>query len=184
MVVPLFTFPYPVYSLLHATLTQAEMKKILTLTLVLFTLPPALAAGRNNAGLLFEMMRSMLTLYEMMELYHEFASLRDRVPYGGPPPEWRSPPPTLPPFFHEGINELDGAWVSNNHLLLAIRDGYARIYWAKNKYRDFEIDVRPPLLRLTDIKSGQSEIFLAAMKRNRMILRDKKGRLALFNRLY
>ncbi len=144
------------------------------------------AADPARADAFLDMMRSMLNLYEMMQLYQEFSSWRNRVPSAPPPSAWIPSPDgsTLPPFSPQGIRQLDGAWVSNTKLLFAIRNGLGRIYWAKDKYRDFDIEVLPPRLRLTDRKTGQSQEFEVALQGDRMVLRDKEGRLALFKRLH
>ncbi len=103
-----------------------------------------------------------------------------------PPPPGARPQPdnaTLPPFSPQSTRQLDGAWASSNHLLFAIKDGLGRIYWARDKYRDFKLELLPPRLRLTDTRTGQSEEFDIAIQGDRMVLRDKEGRLALFRRL-
>ncbi len=157
------------------------MKKTLFI-LLLLALPPARAAGGTNAFL--DMMRSMLTMFEMMQLYQDFVSGRDRGSWA-PPPAWPPPPhtPTLPPFSPQSTTQLDGAWASNTNLLFAIRGNAGRIYWAKDQYRDFRVEVLPPRLRLTDLETGQSEEFEAALQDDRLVLRDRQGRLALFRRI-
>jgi len=161
------------------------MKRPLALLLLLSLLPTAHAAGSSGTNVFLDMMRSMLNMFEMMQLYREFSSRRDGIPYVPPSRGWLPPPgsATIPPFSPQGIHQLDGAWASNTNLLFAIRRGAGRIYWAKDQYRDFRVEVLPPRLRLTDMKTGQSEEFEVAIQGDRMVLRDREGRLALFRRL-
>ena len=161
------------------------MKKTLCLLLLLCLPPINQAAGSREANVFLDMMRSMLNLFEMMQLYQEFSSRRDRLPYAPPPYGWTPPPgtATIPPFSPQGIRQLDGAWASNTNLLFAIRNGQGRIYWAKDQYRDFRLEVLPPRLRLTDAETGESQEFEVALQGDRMVLRDQEGRLALFRRL-
>ncbi len=153
--------------------------------LLLLCLPTARAADLDGANVFLDMMRSMLNMFEMMQLYQDFKSGRGLPSYPPPPPgAWPRPDnATLPPFSPQSTSQLDGAWASNNNLLFAIKDGLGRIYWARDKYRDFRLEVLPPRLRLTDTSTGQSEEFDIAIQGDRMVLRDKQGRLALFRRL-
>jgi hypothetical protein len=159
------------------------MRNVLLLALFL-CLPAARAATPDGTNAFLDMMRSMLNMFEMMQLYQDFKSGRNLPPPPPPGSGWPAPAnATLPPFAPQSISQLDGAWASNNNLLFAIRNGLGRIYWAKDKYRDFKLEVLPPRLRMTDTKTGQSEEFDIAIQGDRMVLRDKEGRLALFRRL-
>ena len=158
------------------------------LILLLSLLPPAQSAPPAGNNPFIDMMRSMLDMFEMMQLYQEFSSQagrNPRFPAGGwpapvPPP---GTTPTLPPFSPQSTSELEGAWASNTNILLAIKDDLGRIYWARDQYRDFQLEILPPRLRLTDKDTGQSQEFDVSLQGDRLVLRDDQGRLALFRRL-
>ncbi|RTZ75905.1 MAG: hypothetical protein DSZ00_01170 [Gammaproteobacteria bacterium] len=163
------------------------MKKTVLILLFLL-LPPAHGAGTASNNPFVDMMRSMLDMFEMMQLYQDFSSQTGRSPYP-PVSRWPSPVPappsssTLPPFSPQSTSELEGAWASNNNILFAIKDHLGRIYWARDKYRDFQLEILPPRLRLTDKDTGQSQEFDVSLQGDRLVLRDKQGRLALFRRI-
>jgi len=164
------------------------MKKTALILLLFLLLPSAQAAGTTGNNPFLDMMRSMLDMFEMMQLYQDFSSQAGRSPYP-PVSRWPAPvpappaPSTLPPFSPQSTSELEGAWASNNNILFAIKDHLGRIYWARDKYRDFQLEVLPPRLRLTDKDTGQSEEFDVSLHGDRLVLRDKRGRLALFRRI-
>ena len=159
------------------------MKKTV-LILLLSILPSAHGAGTSSNNPFLDMMRSMLDMFEMMQLYQDFSSQAGRSPYP-PVSRWPAPPatPTLPPFSPQSTSELEGAWASNNNILFAIRNNLGRIYWSRDKYRDFQLEVLPPRLRLTDKDTGQSQEFDVSLQGDRLVLRDDRGRLALFRRI-
>ena len=163
------------------------MKKTV-LILFLSIVSPAAPAGSQGNNPFLDMMRSMLDMFEMMQLYQEFSSRTGNAP-SIPPSTWPTPAlpppasPTLPPFSPQSTRDLEGAWASNNNILLAIKDHLGRIYWARDKYRDFQIEVLPPRLRFTDQNTGQSQEFDLSLQGDRLVLRDDQGRLALFRRI-
>ncbi len=155
-----------------------------TLFLLFLLVPPsALPAGGSGTNVFLDMMRSMLDMYEMMQLYRDFTGGGGSSPV--PPAAWPPPPrtPTLPPFSPRSTSRLDGAWASNTNLLFAVRGNRGRIYWARDRYRDFRVEVLPPRLRLTDTQTGQGEEFEMILDGDRLVLRDRQGRLALFRRI-
>ncbi len=157
--------------------------RIPTIALLLLSLAPA-RAGSPGGNPFVDMMRSMLDMYEMMQLYRDFKG-NDR---SWPPPPPRSPAEsspgeTLPPFSPQSTTQLQGAWASNSRILLAVKDHVARFYWARDKYRDFDIEILPPRLRLTDKDTGQVQEFEVSLQGDRLVLRDSQGRLALFKRV-
>ena len=163
------------------------MKKTVLILLFLL-LPPAHGAGTVSNNPFVDMMRSMLDMFEMMQLYQDFSSQTGRSPYP-PVSRWPTPvpappsSPTLPPFSPQSTSELEGAWASNNNILFAIKGHLGRIYWARDKYRDFQLEILPPRLRLTDKDTGQSQEFDVSLQGDRLVLRDNQGRLALFRRI-
>jgi len=156
------------------------MKKSVLL-LALF-LPPAFGGSPTERNPFVDMMRSMLDMFEAMQSYQKFES-------GSPPPPPTGPLPapatsaTLPSFGPQSIRELEGNWASNNRLLLAIHGDLGRLYWDRDRFRDFKLELLPPRLRMTDQTSGQSEVFELSMQGDKLVLRDSKGRLALFRRI-
>ncbi len=163
--------------------------KTLAASLLLVLLLPAARAGSPDRNPFVEMMRSMLDMYEMMQLYRDLSNGGDHLRPPLPPP----PPPkaprdssqaeTLPPFSPQSTRQLQGAWASNSRILLAVKDHLARFYWARDKYRDFDIEILPPRLRLTDKDTGQVQEFEVSLQGDRLVLRDSQGRLALFKRV-
>jgi hypothetical protein len=163
------------------------MKKAVV-TLLLTILPPAFGGGTASNNPFLDMMRSMLDMFEMMQLYQDFSSRTGSSSPYPPASSWPAPPMppaslTLSPFSPQGTSELEGAWASNNNILLAIKDHLGRIYWARDKYRDFELEILPPRLRLTDKNTGQRQEFDVSLQGDRLVLRDSQGRLALFRRI-
>lgn len=163
------------------------MKRTVLFLLLSLLLPVqgATPAGNNP---FVDMMRSMLDMFEMMQLYQEFSSQAGRSPYPStgrwPTPAPPSPiTPTLPPFSPQSTRELEGAWASNNNILFAIKEDLGRIYWSREQYRDFRLEVLPPRLRLIDKDTGQSQEFDVSLQGDRLVLRDDQGRLALFRRI-
>ncbi len=152
--------------------------------LLLFPLTLA-RAGSPGGNPFVDMMRSMLDMYEMMQLYRDFKG-DDRAwapPLPPRPPVESSPAETLSPFSPQSTRQLQGAWASNNRILLAVKDHLARFYWARDKYRDFDIEILPPRLRLTDKDTGQVQEFEVSLQGDKLVLRDSQGRLALFKRV-
>jgi len=162
--------------------------KRIILILPLLLPPPVQSATPTGSNPFIDMMRSMLDMFEMMQLYQEFSSRSDRnAPF--PASRWPAPAApsgittTLPSFYPQSTSELEGAWASNTNILFAIKGGLGRIYWARDQYRDFQLEILPPRLRLTDKGSGQSQEFDVSLQGDRLVLRDSQGRLALFRRI-
>ena len=163
------------------------MKKILQNLLIILLLGPASATSSSNDNPFVDMMRSMLDIFEMMQLYQNFsghigtAGLPQRygkqAPYHLPAPS--NPVPGHPP----ADTHLDGAWASQNRILLAIKQQYARMYWSRDQYRDFYIEIFPEHLRLKDAATGQSQDFEYRLQDNQLALRDAKGRVIQFLRI-
>ncbi len=153
--------------------------------IALLLLPIIAQAGSSGGNPFVDMMRSMLDMYEMMQLYRDFkGSDRPWPPPPAPRTPAESPPPeTLPPFSPQSTTQLQGAWASNNRILLAVKDHVARFYWARDKYRDFDIEILPPRLRLTDKDTGQVQEFEISLQGDKLVLRDSQGRLAFFKRV-
>lgn len=164
------------------------MKKLIPLLLLLFPLRLAGAAEWDRGNPFIDMMRSMLDIFEMMELYDDFSAQAGRAP-GQYAPSWapQAPPPgapaTIPPFAPQSITELEGAWANHNNILLAIKQNYGRIYWSRDQYRNLHLEIIPPRLRLTDADTGQSQEFDIALQGDQLVLRDDQGRLAQFKRI-
>uniref|UniRef100_UPI003AF77399 hypothetical protein n=1 Tax=Thiolapillus sp. TaxID=2017437 RepID=UPI003AF77399 len=123
----------------------------------------------------------------MMQLYQDFSG---QIGHSGNPSQYRKYLPAYPsapsPSLSQGQvpdGSLDGAWASQNRILLAIKQQYARMYWARDQYRDFYLEVLPEHLRFKDATTGQVQDFEFRMQDNQLALRDKKGRVIQFFRL-
>uniref|UniRef100_UPI003AF94C89 hypothetical protein n=1 Tax=Thiolapillus sp. TaxID=2017437 RepID=UPI003AF94C89 len=80
----------------------------------------------------------------MMQLYQDFSG---QIGHSGNPSQYRKYLPAYPsapsPSLSQGQvpdGSLDGAWASQNRILLAIKQQYARMYWARDQYRDFYLE--------------------------------------------
>ena len=163
------------------------MKKIIQTFVLLLFIGPANASNWDNANPFVDMMRSMLDVFEMMQLYQDFSG---QIGHSGNPSQYRKYLPAYPsapsPSLSQGQvpdGSLDGAWASQNRILLAIKQQYARMYWARDQYRDFYLEVLPEHLRFKDATTGQVQDFEFRMQDNQLALRDKKGRVIQFFRL-
>lgn len=158
-------------------------KTIYSLFLALFFT----SAGANNwnkPNPFVDMMRSMLDIFEMMQLYQSFSGQvnRSSLPYG-----FSREMPMSAPFAGNSPdipqNRLEGAWASKNHILLAIRQNYARMYWGKEQYQDFYMEIVDSNIRFTSAETGQVHDFEYRTQGNQLALRDSQGRVIQFFRL-
>ena len=160
------------------------MKKILQIFVLLLFIGPANARNWDNTNPFVDMMRSMLDVFEMMQLYQDFSG---QIGHSGNPSRYRNYmpayPPASPPPGQVPDGSLDGAWASQNHILLAIKQQYARMYWSRDQYRDFYLEILPEHLKFKDATTGQVQDFEFRMQDNQLALRDKKGRVVQFFRL-
>jgi len=162
-----------------------SVKKTAQVLFLLLLIGPAGANNWNNASPFAEMMRFMLSMFEAMRLYQEFSG---HIGYSSAPFGYQHPPPypappggaSLPPGQHK---LLEGAWVSENHILLAIKRGYARMYWSREQYRNYYVKIQPEHLQLVDADTGQVQQFAYRLRDNRLALRDNQGRMIRFLRL-
>jgi len=165
------------------------MKKTARVLFLLLIIGPANAGNWNNSSPFVEMMRFMLGMFEMMQLSQGFSG---HAGYSSTPFGYRQyrqyrpaypAPPGSTPFLSRQHNMLEGAWVSRNHILLAIKQNYARMYWSREQYGNFYVEILPGHLRLIDADTGQTQGFEYKLKDNQLILRDKQGRVIHFLRL-
>lgn len=163
------------------------MKKSIQAFILLVLAGSANASNWDNPNPFVDMMRSMLDVFEMMQLYQDFSGQARHVPspYGYRqymPRKPAAPHPTTP-FDQAQENQLEGAWASRNHILLAIKQNYARMYWSKEQYRDFYLEIAPEHIRFKDAGTGQVQEFEFRMQDNQLALRDTQGRVIQFYRL-
>ncbi len=162
------------------------MKKTAQILFLLLFIGPAGASNGSNSSPWVEMMRFMLGMFEAMRLYQDFSG---HIGYSSAPfgyqhhlPPYPAPPGGASPLPQQP-NMLEGAWVSKNRILLAIKRGYARMYWSREQYRNFYVKIQPGRLRLIDADTGQIQQFAYRLQDNRLALRDDQGRVIRFLRL-
>ncbi len=163
------------------------MKKTIQAIILLLLSGSANAGNWNNPNPFVDMMRSMLDVFEMMQLYQDFSG---QVGHSSRPYGYRQHLPSRPPvpgpaspFDQEQENDLEGAWASRNHILLAIKQNYARMYWSQEQYRDFYLEILPEHIRFRDASTGQVQEFEYRMQDEQLALRDNQGRVIQFFRL-
>ncbi|WP_456405713.1 hypothetical protein [Thiolapillus sp.] len=163
------------------------MKKTVHTLFLLLVIGPANASNWNNPNPFVDMMRSMLDIFEMMQLYQDFSGQigRSSRPSGMRPPmsaysRGPSRGATVDPR-QEAL--LEGAWASQNRILLAIKEQYARMYWSQEQYQDYYLEILPEHLRFTDAKTGQVQEFEYRIKDDQLALRDTRGRVVQFFRI-
>ncbi len=162
------------------------MKKTAQVLFLLLLIGPAGASNWNNASPFAEMMRFMLGMFETMRLYQDFSG---HIGYSSTPFGYQhhlSPYPAPPggaSLLPQQPKLLEGAWVSKNRILLAIKRGYARMYWSREQYRNFYVKIQPGRLQLIDADTGQIQQFAYRLQDNRLALRDDQGRVIRFLRL-
>ncbi|HDK37537.1 MAG TPA: hypothetical protein ENG92_00770 [Thiolapillus brandeum] len=163
------------------------MKKILQALFLLFFIGPANAGNWNNPNPFVDMMRSMLDMFEMMQLYDDFSGqighTSSSLGYRKYMPPYPPAPPGGNPFKPQQQNILEGAWASQSRILLAIKQNYARMYWSQDQYKDFYLEILPERLRFTDAETGQTQEFEYRTQGNQLALRDDQGRMVQFFRL-
>ncbi len=159
------------------------MKKIIYSLFLFVFISSASANNWNKPNPFVDMMRSMLDIFEMMQLYQNFSG---QVGHSSMPYNFQQQMPTSAPFApgnNSTNNNLEGAWASKNHILLAIKQNYARMYWAKEQYQDFYMEVVANNIRFTSADSGQVHEFEYLTRDNQLALRDHQGRVIQFFRI-
>lgn len=162
------------------------MKKITQTFFLLFFISSANASNWNNPNPFVDMMRSMLDIFEMMQLYQDFSG---QTGHSSRPSKYRQTMPAYPPGSSHSSSDirrenlLDGAWASQNRILLAIKQQHARMYWSQEQYKDFYVEVLPQHLRFTDGDTGQVQEFEYRMQGDQLALRSTQGKVVQFFRI-
>jgi hypothetical protein len=162
------------------------MKKIIySLFFALLFTTASSANNWNKANPFVDMMRSMLDIFEMMQLYQNFSG---QINTSSMPYSFRQQMPVSAPFTANSgdnipQNQLEGAWASKNRILLAIRKNHARMYWTKEQYQDFYMEILNNNIRFTSPDTGQVHDFEYRTRGNQLALRDNQGRVIQFFRL-
>lgn len=163
------------------------MKKILQAIILFLFIGPANASDWDNPNPFVDMMRSMLDVFEMMQLYQNFSGNLGHNPNPSRYPKYIQPyspmSPNTPPSDQPADSRLEGAWASQNRILLAIKQQYARMYWSREQYRDFYIEILPEHLKFKDATTGQVQAFEYRIQDDQLALRDDKGQVIQFFRL-
>ena len=163
---------------------------------LLIQIPAAHATNWNSGNPFVEMMRSMLNMFELMQLYQDFSAYSNLsgVPRQFSPGQfdygpnsqpynrfWQPPPPTFDKPAAEP--SIDGLWSSNANTLLLIRRDHAQIYWSRTEYRNYYLRRTTNQLHFTDAETGQVQTFDMAVQADQMALRDRDGKQLLFRKL-
>lgn len=174
------------------------MKKniLCALCALLIQIPAAHATNWGGGNPFVDMMRSMLNMFELMQLYQDFSGYSNlsSVPHQFSPgqfnygpftqPGSRSGYPAPPPFETSSPNpRIDGLWASDANTLLLIRQDYAQIYWSRSQYRNYYLRRTTNQLHFTDAETGDVQVFDMVTQADQMALRDKDGQQLLFRKL-
>ncbi len=171
-------------------------KKILTAFCVLLIHISAVYATNWGAGNPFvDMMRTMLNMFQTMQLYQNFSgnSNLSTIPGQFSPGQFNYDPfaqfgnsrfqATRQPFNTPSLPPIDGLWASNTNTLLLIQGGYGQIYWSRTQYRNYYLRRTDNQLVFTDVKTGYSQTFNMIIQANQMILTDQNSKQQLFHKL-
>lgn len=153
------------------------------------------ASDWNDSNPFIEMMRSMLTMFEMMQMYQNFSGYPDQF---GMPPQFSPEQFSQFPFAQSdksplqlmpsapNINStpsIDGLWVSDDNILLVLKQNYAQIYWSRTQFRNYYLRKTENQLVFADTETGDLQTFDMVTQNDQMALRDKQGKQLLFRKL-
>ncbi|BAO43911.1 hypothetical protein [Thiolapillus brandeum] len=155
------------------------MKQIISAIFLFLSISPASAGNHLNSNPFVDMMRAMLNMFDAMQAMQNFSGHSGYSSY----PPMRAPVPDPATGDTPAMADLEGSWASPKRLLLIIKKNYARMYWSKDQYRDFYVEVFPGHLKLTDADTGRSQEFELRLKDRQLALRDPKGRILQFIRM-
>ena len=174
------------------------MKKniLCALCALLIQIPAAHGTNWGGGNPFVDMMRSMLNMFELMQIYQDFSGYSNlsSVPHQFSPGQFNYGPfsqpgsrlgyPAPPPFETSSPNpRIDGLWASDADTLLLIRQDYAQIYWSRSQYRNYYLRRTANQLHFTDAETGEVQVFDMATQANQMALRDNDGQQLLFRKL-
>ncbi|WP_456444381.1 hypothetical protein [Thiolapillus sp.] len=155
------------------------MRPVICAILLSLSISTASAGNNFNSNPFVDMMRAMLNMFDAMQAMQNLSGHSNYTPY--PPPAAVSPAPA--PLSTPAPADLEGTWASPKRLLLIIKQNYARMYWSREKYHDFYVEVRPGYLKLTDANTGKSQEFELRLQNRQLALRDPRGRVLQFIRI-
>ncbi len=166
---------------------------------LLIQIPTVYAANWSTGNPFVEMMRSMLNMFEVMQLYQDYSgqSNLSGMPQPFSPGQFGSPPfaqphtdalkpPTSDPSLSSpatSSTSIDGLWLSDANTLLLINGDYAQIYWSRTQYRNYYLHKGANQLIFKDAESGQLQTYDMATQAKQLVLRDEQGSQLLFRKL-
>jgi len=77
----------------------------------------------------------------------------------------------------------DGIWKSSTGSLLYIKQGYARLYFSKDVFQDFQIRIKKQHLLLKEKQGGKINSYRYKLDNGRLVLTDKSNNLLLFKKI-
>jgi hypothetical protein len=152
------------------------MKQIISAIFLFLSVNLASAGNHFNSNPFVDMMRAMLNMFDAMQAMQHFSGHSGYSSY----PPMRAPVPDPGAGNTPALADPEGSWASPRRLLLIIKQNYARMYWSKDQYRDFYLEVIPGYLKLTDADTGKSQEFEVRLQDRQLALRDPKGRILQF----
>lgn len=167
------------------------MKKNITgiFCALLLQITTANAANWSAGNPFVEMMRSMLNMFEVMELYQDYSGQPN---FSGMPHKFNPGQFGRAPFAQSDSDSLpatpsgqsiNGLWLSDANTLLLINGDYAQIYWSRTSYKNYYLHKSSNQLIFKDAETGHLQTYDMATQANQLVLRDEQGSQLLFRKL-
>ena len=148
-----------------------KFKFILFISLLLIQTPAYSDSWYRGGNTIMDMMRAMMQMFTMMNMYQNFSGDSYWSPGYSVTPRLQ----TLPPIPHQNTGLIDGAWTSDQNTVLITYRGLARFYASASSHQDFYLRIQPGWLQIQSMEDGSVSWFEMRLRGRYMSLWNEDG---------